>query len=161
MAPEAIATLLPGLGDLKAITGDENLEAGPVSDHPSRFNREGTIDRPQCWGSISPGIPDAYDVDAISGYHAQEFTDTRSFLSSVQVTQAVAVFHDVPAAQSQLAMEALFAWAKENGIDKAKHDLQPEDLGMRITYLWSEPIDATKGPAGTFAVPYALSPVTR
>jgi DNA-binding transcriptional MerR regulator len=70
---------------------------------------------------------------------------------------------DVPwgPVQSQLAMEALFAWAKENGIDKAKHDLQPEDLGMRITYLWSEPIDATKGPEGTFAVPYALSPVTR
>jgi DNA-binding transcriptional MerR regulator len=69
---------------------------------------------------------------------------------------------DVPwgPVQSQLAMEALFAWAKENGIDKAKHDLQPEDLGMRITYLWSESIDATKGPEGTFAVPYALSPVT-
>jgi hypothetical protein len=64
-------------------------------------------------------------------------------------------------AQAQLAMEALFAWAKGNGVDSAKHDLNPEDLGLRITYMWSEPINASSGPDSTFAVPYALSPVSR
>jgi len=63
-------------------------------------------------------------------------------------------------AQSQLAMEALFAWAKANGIDSAKHDLQPEDLGIRITYMWSEPLSPS-GPDQDFAVPYALSPQSR
>jgi DNA-binding transcriptional MerR regulator len=62
-------------------------------------------------------------------------------------------------AQSLLAMESLYAWAKLNGVESAKHDLQPEDLGIRITYMWSEPLDAS-GPDQDFAVPYALSPVS-
>jgi len=114
VAPEAAPTLLPGVGDLKKITGDENLEAGQTWDHPSRSGREGSIDRPECWGSIGPGTPDAYDVDAISRYRAQEFTDTRSLLSSVAVIQAVAVFRDVPAAQSQLA-KLLDGWRQCGG----------------------------------------------
>ena len=75
----------------------------------------------------------------------------------------VAIDKGVPwgPAQAQLAMEALFAWAKGNGVDSAKHDLNPEDLGLRITYMWSEPVNATSGPDSTFAVPYALSPVSR
>jgi DNA-binding transcriptional MerR regulator len=62
--------------------------------------------------------------------------------------------------QAQLALEALYAWAKGNGVDSAKHDLNPEDLGLRITYMWSEPINGS-GPTQTFAVPYALSPVSQ
>jgi hypothetical protein len=102
VAPDAIATLLPGLDDLKTITDDQNLETGQTWDHPARSDREGTIDRPECWGSIAPGTPDAYNVDAIFGYHAAEFSDTRSLLKSVQVIEAVAAFRDAPAAQSQL-----------------------------------------------------------
>jgi hypothetical protein len=102
VAPDAIATLLPGLDDLKTITDDQNLEGGQTWDHPARSDREGTIDRPECWGTIAPGTPDAYTVDAIFGYHAAEFSDTRSLLKSVQVIQAVAAFRDAPAAQSQL-----------------------------------------------------------
>ncbi|MGA7049922.1 MAG: sensor domain-containing protein [Mycobacterium sp.] len=114
VAPQAAPTLLPGVGDLKNITGDENLEAGQAWDHPSRSNSEGTIDRPECWGSIGPGNPDAYNLGAMSGYHAQEFTDTRSLLSSVEVIQAVAVFHEVPVAQSQLA-KVLAGWHQCGG----------------------------------------------
>jgi hypothetical protein len=94
--------LLPGLDDLKTTTDDQNLEAGQTWDHPARSDREGTIDRPECWGSIAPGTPDAYTVDEIFGYHAAEFADTRSLLKSVQVIQAVTAFRDAPAAQSQL-----------------------------------------------------------
>jgi hypothetical protein len=100
--PGTIATLLPRLDDLKTLTDDQNLEAGQTWDHPARSDREGTIDRPECWGSIAPGTPDAYSVDAIFGYHAAEFSDTRSLLKSVQVIEAVAAFRDAPAAQSQL-----------------------------------------------------------
>ncbi|MGB8390957.1 sensor domain-containing protein [Mycobacterium sp.] len=103
VAPAAVATLLPSLGDLKSITDDQNLEAGQTWDHPARSDREGTIDRPECWGSIAPGTPDAYTVDAVFGYHAAEFSDTRSLFKSIQIIQAVAAFRDPPAAQSQLA----------------------------------------------------------
>lgn len=102
VAPDAIATLLPRLDDLKTMTDDQNLEAGQTWDHPARSDREGTIDRPECWGAIAPGTPDAYTVEALFGYHAAEFSDTRSLLKSVQVIQAVAAFRDAPAAQSQL-----------------------------------------------------------
>jgi len=102
VAPGAMTTLLPGVDDLKTMTDDQNLEAGQTWDHPSRSDREGTIDRPECWGAIAPGTPDAYAVDALFGYHAAEFADTRSLLKSVQVIEAAAAFRDAAAAQSQL-----------------------------------------------------------
>ena len=140
VAPETAATLLPGVGDLKKITGDENLEAGQTWDHPNRSNREGTIDRPECWGSIGPGSPDAYDVDAISGYRAQAFTDTRTLLSSVGVIQAVAVFRDVPAAQSQLA-KVLDGWHQCGG--STVNVTIPS--GQTIPFSLSVPADAGNG----------------
>ncbi|MEE6176223.1 sensor domain-containing protein [Mycobacterium sp. 050134] len=101
VAPATVATLLPGLDALESMTADQNLEAGQTWDRPSRSDREGTIDRAECWGSIAPGTPDAYTA-GILGYHAQEFSDTRTLLKSVQVIQAAAAFRDPPTAQSQL-----------------------------------------------------------
>ena len=49
----------------------------------------------------------------------------------------------VPGAQWQLASEALQAWAVEHGIDPVSLALKPEDLGVRITYLASEPVTET------------------
>jgi eukaryotic-like serine/threonine-protein kinase len=140
VAPEGAARLLPGVGDLKKITGDQNLEAGQTWDHPGRSNREGTIDRPECWGSIGPGTPDAYNVDAMSGYRAQAFTDTRSLLSSVEVIQAVALFHDVSAAQSQLA-KLLDGWHQCGG--STVHVTIPS--GRTIPFSLSTPVDAGNG----------------
>lgn len=102
VTPDAVGKLLPGLGALKTITDDQNLEVGQTWDHPARSDREGTIGRAECWGSIAPGTPDAYTVDAILAYRAAEFSDTRSLLKSVQVIQAAVAFRDPPAAQSQL-----------------------------------------------------------
>ena len=115
VAPDAIAALLPSVSDLKNITGDQNLEAGQTWDHPSRSDREGTIDRAECWGSIAPGTPDAYNVDAILGYHAAEFSDARSFLKSIQIIQAVSAFRDPPAAQAQLE-KLLSGWRQCGGL---------------------------------------------
>jgi hypothetical protein len=114
VAPDDIRTLLPGVDALKNLTGDQNLEAGPTWDHPGQSDRGGSIDRTECWGSIAPGAPDAYTVNAIDGYQAQEFTDTRSFLKSIQVIQAVAAFRDPPAAQAQLA-KLLAGWRQCGG----------------------------------------------
>jgi hypothetical protein len=114
VAPGDIRTLLPGVDALKNITGDENLEAGPTWDHPGQSDRGAGIDRPECWGSIAPGAPDAYTVDAVIDYQAQEFTDTRSFLKSIQVIQAAAAFRDPPAAQAQLA-QLLAGWRQCGG----------------------------------------------
>ncbi len=60
-----------------------------------------------------------------------------------------------PGAQWQLASEALQAWAVEHGIDPASLALKPEDLGVRITYLASEPVTETSPPYCDFAVPFA------
>ena len=60
-----------------------------------------------------------------------------------------------PAAQWQLASEALEAWAVEHGIDPASLALKPEDLGVRITYLATEPVTETSPPYCDFAVPFA------
>jgi hypothetical protein len=114
VAPDDIRTLLPGVDALKNLTGDQNLEAGPTWDHPGQSDRGGSIDRTECWGSIAPGAPDAYTVNAIDGYQAQEFTDTRSFLKSIQVIQAAAAFRDPPAAQAQLA-KLLAGWRQCGG----------------------------------------------
>jgi len=140
VAPPAAAGLLPAVDDLKKITGDENLEAGQAWDHPNRSNNEGTIDRPECWGSIGPGSPDAYNLDTMSGYHAQEFTDTRTLLSSLEVIQAVAVFHDVPAAQSQLD-KVLTGWHQCGGA--TVNVTVPS--GQIIPFELSAPTDAGNG----------------
>ena len=140
VAPQAAGTVLPAVDALKNITGDENLQAGQAWDHPNRSNDEGTIDRPECWGSIGPGSPNAYNLDAMSGYHAQEFTDTRTLLSSVEVIQAVAVFHDVPAAQSQLA-KVLTGWRQCGGA--TVNVTIP--TGQTIPFDLSAPADAGNG----------------
>jgi eukaryotic-like serine/threonine-protein kinase len=140
VAPQSAATLLPAVDDLKNITGDENLAAGQAWDHPNRSNSEGTIDRPECWGSIGPGSPDAYNLDAMSGYHAQEFSDTRTLLSSVEVIQAVAVFRDVPAAQAQLA-KVLTGWHQCGGA--TVNVTIPS--GQTIPFELSAPADAGNG----------------
>ena len=54
----------------------------------------------------------------------------------------------------QLASEALQAWA-EHAIKPETLVLKPEDLGVRITYLVSEPITETTFPHRDFAVPFS------
>jgi eukaryotic-like serine/threonine-protein kinase len=114
VAPTAMATLLPGVDDLKNITGDQNLEAGQTWGHPDRSEKEGSIDRAECWSTIAPGTPDAYTVDAIAGYRAAEFSDTRSLLKSTQVIEAAVGFRDPSAAQSQL-QQLLSGWRQCGG----------------------------------------------
>ncbi|MGH3195428.1 MAG: MerR family transcriptional regulator [Streptosporangiaceae bacterium] len=57
------------------------------------------------------------------------------------------------AIQWQLASEALEAWATEHGIDPEN---LVEDLGVRITYLVSEPVTKTSVPDCDFAVPFRI-----
>lgn len=100
--PDTITTLLPGLDALRNITDDANLEVGPTWNSPGRSAQDGSIDRPECWGSIAAGSPDAYTPGSFAGYHAGEFTDTRSMLKSIQVIQGVAAFRDPAGARTQL-----------------------------------------------------------
>ncbi|HEY2551312.1 MAG TPA: MerR family DNA-binding transcriptional regulator [Streptosporangiaceae bacterium] len=55
----------------------------------------------------------------------------------------------------QLASEALRTWADEHGIAAGSVALTPEDPGIRITYLASQPVTETSTPYCDFAVPYA------
>lgn len=53
--PDTITTLLPGLDALRNITADANLDVGPTWNSPGRSAQDGSIDRPECWGSIAAG----------------------------------------------------------------------------------------------------------
>lgn len=151
VAPTSVATLLPGLGDLKTMTDDQNLQAGPTRDRPSRSVSDGTVDRPECWGSIAPGVPDAYTVDAISGYHAEKFSDTRTLLKSVEVLQAVIAFGDPPTAQSQLA-QVLSGWRQCGGMNVS---VTIPEAGA-IPFSLSAPEDAGNGITTMDLVPKGL-----
>lgn len=48
--------------------------------------------------------------------------------------------------QWELVSESLRAWADDQGV-------KPSQLGVRITYLWSNPVTETSGPDCDFAVP--------
>jgi DNA-binding transcriptional MerR regulator len=61
----------------------------------------------------------------------------------------------ISAAQWHLADEALRSWADAQGIDPKQLSLTPEDLGVRITYLASQPPNEKTGPDCDFAVPFA------
>jgi hypothetical protein len=50
---------------------------------------------------------------------------------------------------------ALRTWAGEQDIDPRQLPLKPEDLGVRITYLATEPPGVTSAPDCDFAVPFA------
>lgn len=63
-----------------------------------------------------------------------------------------------PSVHYQLAGEALHAWAAEQFFNIEELTLEPEDLGMRITYFSSSwPVTATSAPYCDFAAPFALS----
>ena len=59
------------------------------------------------------------------------------------------------AAQWRLADEALRTWAAKERLDRKKLSLGPEDLGMRITYLWSGTLTKDSAPDCDFAAPFA------
>jgi len=56
--------------------------------------------------------------------------------------------------QVQLASEALRAWAEKHSIGPGSLSFSPEELGVRITYLASEPGTKTNAPYCDFAVPF-------
>ncbi|OMC48199.1 nuclease PIN [Mycobacterium sp. IS-2888] len=140
VAPDNIGALLPDLAALKQITADENLEAGRTWDHPVGSGTDASIDRPECWESVTPGAPEAYPLGAIRGYHAAEFDDTRSFLKSTQVMQAVTAFADPPAAQSQLA-KLLDGWRQCGGTTVTVTDRSGPSYPLSL----SAPADAGNG----------------
>jgi eukaryotic-like serine/threonine-protein kinase len=116
VAPTDLAHLLPGLADVRNITGDHNLAVGRTWDHVGSRDREGRLDRAECSESIDPAAPDAYNVEAVFGYRASEFSDTRDPQNSMQVIAGVAAFRDAPAAQTQVT-NLLSGWRQCGGSD--------------------------------------------
>ncbi len=114
VAPADIAQLLPGIDDVRRMTGDQNLAAGQTSDHLAKGERVGPIDREECWGSVGAGTPDSYNVEAVFGYRASQFSDTHDPRNSIQVVAGVAAFRDAPAAQAQLT-QLLDGWHQCGG----------------------------------------------
>ncbi|MGO9158037.1 sensor domain-containing protein [Mycobacterium sp.] len=140
VAPNDLTQLLPGLADVRNITGDHNLAVGQTWDHVGRHDREGSIDRAECWGSIGPGTPDAYNVEAVFGYRASEFSDNRDPQNPLQVIAGVAAFRDESAAQTQLT-NLLSGWRQCGGSD-VKLTLPSAQV---LTFSLGLPTDAGNG----------------
>lgn len=140
VAPNDLAGLLPGLAEVRHLTRDDNLTAGQTWDHVGRRDRDGSIDRAECWGSISPGSSDAYNVEAVFGYRSSEFSDNRDPQNPIQVIVGVAAFRDESAAQTQLA-SLLSGWHQCGGTD-VKLTLPSAQV---LTYSVSPPTDAGNG----------------
>lgn len=102
VASNDIPGLVASIEVLKQITGDQNLATNKVWHQIARSDKEGTIDRPECYGALAPGTPEAYDIKDVLGFYAVASTDIHNLRNMVQVIQAVAAFHDAPAAQAQL-----------------------------------------------------------
>jgi hypothetical protein len=140
VAPADLAGLLPGLADVRKITGDQHLATGKTWDHLASNGREGQIDRSECWGTISPGTPDAYHVEAVFGYRASEFTDTYDPRDSLQIIAGVVAFRDASAAQKQLT-QLLSGW-RQCGGSEVKSTLPS---GQTLTFSLGLPTDAGNG----------------
>jgi hypothetical protein len=115
VGPDDVIKLLPKLEALKGLTNDQNLEAGQTWDRPSKSDTDATIDRPQCWGSVMPGAPEAYDLKTMLRYRAEAFSDTQTLLKSIQVIQAAMAFGDSPTAQAQ-ATKLVDGWRQCGGV---------------------------------------------
>ena len=140
VAPADLAGLLPSVADVRKLTGDQNLAPGKTWDHIASDSKQGQIDRPECWGTISQGTPEAYRVEAVFGYRASEFTDTRDPLNSTQVVPGVAAFRDPPAAQKQLT-QLLSGW-RQCGGSEVKVTLPS---GQTLAFSVGLPTDAGNG----------------
>ena len=140
VAPADIAQLLPGVDDVRRMTGDRNLAAGKTSDHLAKGERVGHIDREECWGSVGAGTPDSYNVEAVFGYRASQFADTHDPRNSIQVVAGVAAFRDAPAAQAQLT-KLLDGWHQCGG-SEVKNTLPS---GQILTFSLGVPADAGNG----------------
>lgn len=140
VAPGEVSGLLPRLEALKSIANDQNLESGETWDRPGKSDKAASIDRPQCWGSMTPGAPEAYTADAILRYRAEEFSDTQTLLKSMQLIQAVIAFRDPATAQSQV-VKLVDGWRDCAG---APVTLTPRG-GPAYTLTLSPPADAGNG----------------
>jgi eukaryotic-like serine/threonine-protein kinase len=141
VAPDSIIKLLPNLDALKDLTGDQNLEAGQTFDRPDKPGQGGSVDRPECWGAILPGAAEAYTQDAITRFRAEQFSDTRTLLKSIQVTQTVIAFRDPPTAHSQ-ETALVDGWRQCGGVPVT---LTAPGGGPAYTLTLSAPADAGNG----------------
>jgi hypothetical protein len=140
VAPGDLARVLPGLADVRNLTRDNNLAVGQTWDHVGGRDREGSIDRTECSGSIDAGSSDAYKVEAVFGYRASEFSDNRDPQNPLQVITGVAAFRDESAAQTQLA-DLLAGWHQCGGSD-VKLTLPSAQV---LTFSVGLPTDAGNG----------------
>lgn len=140
VASNDIPSVLASLDALKEITGDPGLKAGKTWHQIARSERDGTVDRPECYGAIAPGTPEAYDIKDVLGFYAAAFADIRDARNILQVIQGVAAFRDAPAATAQLAK--LQAQWRQCGGTSVKVTFTG---GLSATMSLSPPSDAGDG----------------
>lgn len=135
------------------------LRERPLPNLPGREGAMFTI----YWGEVSADsdgpvewcrpVP-TEEAEALASHYPELSLRTEPAHREAYVTLAAGP-GSYPGVQWQLASEALRAWAMEHGINPERLAVKPEDLGVRITYLASDPVTATSVPDCDFAVPFA------
>lgn len=116
------------------------------------------------WGQVSADsdgpmewckpVPDA-EAEALAAQFPELTLRVELAHQEVYVDLGPAGQGGIDPARFSLAEEALWAWAEAQAIDHEQFSLNPEDLGMRITYLASGPPSEKTGPDCDVAVPFA------
>jgi hypothetical protein len=140
VAPADLQGLLARLDDVRDITGDARLTSFRIYREIAHNPDSGTLDRPECYGVLSNGFPEVYDVDAVSGYYGEEFRDTVDPRDPLQIAEGVVAFGDPPAAQKQLA-NLQSGWRQCAG-STAKNTYPS---GYTATFSMGVPADAGNG----------------
>jgi hypothetical protein len=147
--PTDLARLLPGLDDVKNITGDPAMAFLRTYSQLIHDPRNARVDRLECSGAFDAGIPEAYNLQDVRGYYASVFLDTKQPRRLQWVAyQGVAAFPDAAAAQKQLAkLQSTWRQCGASTVNATWPDGQtypvslgvPSDDGNAITTLEVQP----------------------
>jgi eukaryotic-like serine/threonine-protein kinase len=100
VAAADLASLLPDLQQVKDITNNPDLTAGPTTREMSTDGL--TVDRQECYAALGSGSPPAYDRQAVRGFYEAEFLNTTNPADAMVIGTDVSSFEDAGAARLQV-----------------------------------------------------------
>ncbi len=102
VAPADLTGLLPTLGDVKNLVGDDKLTMHKESRQLDEDNEGAKLDRPECVAAMETGAPQIYNMAAVTGVYGVELRDFLDRTDPIQSANTVVAFRDIPTAHAQL-----------------------------------------------------------
>jgi hypothetical protein len=109
VAPADLTGLLPTLGEMKNLVGDDKLTMFKESRQLEDDTEGVKLDRPECTAAMAEGAPAVYNMAAVTGTYEVEVRDFLDLKDPIQSANTVVAFRDIPAAHAQLG-SIVSAW---------------------------------------------------